>query len=649
MTKQRIYNADGKSSEDKALDLFANMMIERIQSLSSKDGWKKPWFTEGSLSWPKNLSGREYNGMNALMLMMHCEKNGYKLPVFCTFDRVAGLNFTKDKQGKRQQVKGKGGEVLPQVSILKGEKSFPVFITTFTVVNKETKERVNYDDYRQMSEELRQQYNVYPKLQVYNVFNVSQTNLQEARPELYKKVEESCGQSKPMEMGDDYSFPPVDKMIKEDGWICPIKPLFGDSAYYSISKNEIVIPEKKQFKDGESFYSNLFHEMTHSTGAEGQLDRIKPTSFGSEEYAREELVAELTAALTAQRYGMTKHLKGDSAAYLKSWLDSLKESPQFIKTTLMDVKKASSMLTQHIDKMALEIEKTQSAKEENTERNNLLNIEDGDYTMVPYNGSTLYIQHHENENSLKVAVPTDKGLEVKITIPYDDNIDLDRNYQEAFAQYKNQTETPETKEKVYYASVAYLQSTDDTSELDKLKDRGDYNGLLTLAKDYYDGNGMDEEQTYKKPCQNRGDDLLIEDKDFAVVYNGSVGGTYEIFVKYSEQEVRDHINRYGIGRASEDVKEVAREMTHEAFTALAQHKQPVFQMPNGAILNIQYNKQEDNFDVGTVTNAGLSVKHSFPYDHDHSMDMNIQGVYEQLHEMEEYQKEEHVAKSAFHR
>ena len=649
MTKQRIYNADGKSSEDRALDLFADMMIERIQSLSSKDGWKKPWFTEGSLSWPKNLSGREYNGMNALMLMMHCEKNGYKLPVFCTFDRVAGLNFTKDKQGKRQQVKGKGGEVLPQVSILKGEKSFPVFITTFTVVNKETKERVNYDDYRQMSEELRQQYNVYPKLQVYNVFNVSQTNLQEARPELYKKVEESCGQSKPMEMGDDYSFPPVDKMIKEDGWICPIKPLFGDSAYYSISKNEIVIPEKKQFKDGESFYSNLFHEMTHSTGAEGQLNRIKPTSFGSEEYAREELVAELTAALTAQRYGMTKHLKGDSAAYLKSWLDSLKESPQFIKTTLMDVKKASSMLTQHIDKMALEIEKTQSAKEENTERNNLLNIEDGDYTMVPYNGSTLYIQHHENENSLKVAVPTDKGLEVKLTIPYDHNIDLDRNYQEAFAQYKNQTEIPETKEKVYYASVAYLQSTDDTSELDKLKDRGDYNGLLTLAKDYYDGNGMDEEQTYKKPCQNRGDDLLIEDKDFAVVYNGSVGGTYEVFVKYSEQEVRDHINRYGIGRASEDVKEVAREMTHEAFTALAQHKQPVFQMPNGAILNLQYNKQEDNFDVGTVTNTGLSVKHSFPYDHNHSMDMNIQGVYEQLHEMEEYQKEEHVAKSAFHR
>lgn len=49
--------------------------------------------------------------------------------------------------------------------------------------------------------------------------------------------------------------------------------------------------------------------MTHSTGAEGVLDRIKPTTFGSAEYAREELVAELGSALVAQRYGMTKHIK----------------------------------------------------------------------------------------------------------------------------------------------------------------------------------------------------------------------------------------------------------------------------------------------------------------------------------------------------
>ena len=94
-----------------------------------------------------------------------------------------------------------------------------------------------------------------------------------------------------------------------------------------------------------------------------QLDRLKPTTFGSAEYAREELVAELTAALTAQRYGMSKHLKDDTAAYLKAWLDSLKESPQYIKTVLLDVKKASSMLTQRIDQIALEIEEEKKAEQ----------------------------------------------------------------------------------------------------------------------------------------------------------------------------------------------------------------------------------------------------------------------------------------------
>ena len=570
------YAKEGPSAEDKALDLFADMMIERIQSLSGKDGWKKPWFTEGTLQWPKNLNGREYNGMNAFMLLLHCEKEGYKIPRFCTFDRIQQFNKTGKKEENQK----------PRVSVLKGEHSFPVMLTTFTVVNKETKEHIKWEDYKQLSQEEREKYNVYPKLQTYHVFNVSQTNLKEVRPEFWEKLEQEYSMPK-VEKDEQFAFEPVDRMIADNRWICPIKPMFGDSAYFSISKNEIVMPEKRQFKDGESFYSNLFHEMGHSTGAEGQLDRIKPATFGSAEYAREELVAELTAALTAQRYGMTKHLKGDSAAYLKSWLDSLKESPQFIKTTLLDVKKATSMLTQHIDKIAMEID--QEKKAEQTE-----NV----------------------GNEKKMEGSEDAGL-------------------------------------VYYASVAYLQSTDDTSELDKLKDRGDYDGLLKLAKDYYDGNGMDEEQTYRKPCQNRGDDLLIEDKDFAVVYNGSVGGTYEVFLKHTEQEVRDHITRYGIGRASEDVKAVAREMTAEEFSELAQRKMPIFQMPNGGLLNLQYNKEKDSLDVGTVTNAGLSVKHSFPFSHDHSMDANISSAYEQLLDMEEYQKEErqekHVAKSAFRR
>lgn len=200
-------------------------------------------------------------------------------------------------------------------------------------------------------------------MQVFRVFNVAQTNLQEARPELWQKLEKEYSLPK-IENGEYFSFAPVDALIKDNLWICPIKPQHQDNAYYSISRNEIVVPEKEQFKSGEAFYGTLFHEMTHSTGAEGVLDRIKPTTFGSAEYAREELVAELGSALVAQRYGMTKHIKEDSCAYLKGWLDELKESPQFIKTTLLDVKRAASLITQKVDKIALELK--QNIDEEQT-------------------------------------------------------------------------------------------------------------------------------------------------------------------------------------------------------------------------------------------------------------------------------------------
>ena len=513
-----------------------------------------------ALQWPRNLSGREYNGMNALMLMLHCEKEGYKIPRFCTFDCVQRMNKP-----------GKDGQELPRVSVLRGEKSFPVMLTTFTCIHKETREKIKYDDYKRLSDDEKQEYNVYPKMQVFRVFNVQQTNLREARPELWEKLEKENSRPE-IDAGERFDFEPVDRMINENLWICPIHPRHQDEAYYSMSKNEIVVPEKGQFKDGEAFYGTLFHEMTHSTGAEGVLDRLKPTSFGSKEYAREELVAELGSALVSQRYGMTKHIKEDSCAYLKSWLDELKESPQFIKTTLLDVKRATSLITQRVDRIA-------------------------------------------------------QGLD------------------EGMAEGKDVS----PQERTFYSSVAYLQSTDDTSRLDELKDKGDYKGLLALAKEYYDGNGMDEQYTYQTPLQHKGDDLLIEDKDFAVVYNGSVGGTYEVMLKFSEQEVRDHIDRYGIGRASVDVREVARDMTAERFSAMTLQREPVLEMPTGDILHIAYNRDTDSLDVGNVCNAGLAVRHSFPYDYDKSLDANLEEVSEKLNGMEEYQAEEMEQRSAFHR
>lgn len=501
------------------------------------------------MAWPKNLSGREYNGMNALMLMLLCEENSYKLPVFCTFQRVSGLNYSTDRQGNHKPLTDANGERLPQVSVLKGEKSFPVFITTFTVVDKETKEKIKMEDYRKLSPEEQKKYSVYPKLNVHNVFNVAQTNLREARPELYEKLCERNNLKRPASLDDEkMAFAPLDEMIEKKLWVCPISLEHQDSAYYSIAKDAIVLPEKSQFINGESFYGTLLHEMTHSTGAEGRLDRIKPAAFGSKEYAREELVAELGSALVASQYGITKTIKEDSAQYLGSWLDVLKESPEFLKTTLFDVKKASSMIAQRIDAVAEKIE---------------------------------------------------------------------------------------AKERMFYSSVAYLQFSDDTGQFDELKEKGDYEGLLALGREYYDGNGINEKYTYLSPLQNKGDDLLIEDKDFAVVYNGSVGGTYEVMLKFTEQEIRDHIKQYGVDIAGETIKEVARDMVAEQFDRLP--RSPVLEMASGDILYLEYNREKDCLAVGTVTNAGLAVQHSFAYNHNQDLDDNLQDVQTALEAYPEYQ------------
>ena len=77
-------------------------------------------------------------------------------------------------------------------------------LTTFTCIHKETKEKIKYDDYKKLSDEEKAQYNVYPRMQVFRVFNVAQTNLQEARPELWEQLERENG--KRVENGEHFKF-----------------------------------------------------------------------------------------------------------------------------------------------------------------------------------------------------------------------------------------------------------------------------------------------------------------------------------------------------------------------------------------------------------------------------------------------------------
>ena len=360
MAADKKYHSDGPSAADKALERFTELMIEKIQSFQGD--WKKPWFMPGTTLPPQNLSGRHYNGGNSLMLMLQAEKMGYDIPVWGTFDRITNLNMIKDKHGNVFYARDENGFKLPQVTVNKGEKSFPVFLTTFTVVDPKTKEKIPYDDYRNLSKEEQAKYKVYPKLQVFNVFNVAgQTNIAESRPELYEKLKSlAAGQIE--HQGDLKSDPAIDKMIDDNLFFCPIKQVKGDNAYYSPARDEIVIPTREQFVDGEAFATNTLHECAHATGAKSRLDRIQPgQAFGSPEYAKEELTAEPSAALIASQHGLIKHVKSDSAAYLKSWLGSLQQSPEFLKTVLVDVKQCTNMINQRLDAIQLEMDKGEKA------------------------------------------------------------------------------------------------------------------------------------------------------------------------------------------------------------------------------------------------------------------------------------------------
>ena len=360
MPSDKKYHNDGPSAADKALERFAELMIAKIETLQGD--WKKPWFTPGATQPPRNLSGRHYNGGNSLMLMLQAEKMGYDIPVWGTFDRITGLNYNKDSKGNVLLARDKYGNKLPQVSVNKGEKSFPVFLTTFTVVNQETKDKIPYDDYRNLSREEQAKYKVFPKLQVFNVFNVAaQTNLEVSRPEMFEKLKaEAAGQIQ--HQGDLKSHPAIDKMIDDNLFLCPINQVRGDRAFYSPSKDEIVVPTREQFIDGEAFATNTLHECAHATGAESRLNRPDlGHPFGSEPYGREELTAELSAAVVASQYGLSKHVKDDSAKYLKSWLGSLREGPEFLKSILSNVRRCSTMITQRIEAIRQEMDKGEKA------------------------------------------------------------------------------------------------------------------------------------------------------------------------------------------------------------------------------------------------------------------------------------------------
>ena len=121
-------------------------------------------------------------------------------------------------------------------------------------------------------------------------------------------------------------------------------------AYYNPLEDYIRLPAPESFKaaNGSSatggYYSTLFHELTHWTGAKHRLDRDMGTTFGKQDYAFEELVAELGAAFLCARTGVQNAAREDHALYIRHWLQALKNDKRFIFAASAQAQKATDYL-----------------------------------------------------------------------------------------------------------------------------------------------------------------------------------------------------------------------------------------------------------------------------------------------------------------
>jgi Antirestriction protein len=263
---------------------ITNRIIEDLEN--GVKTWTKPWSaanTAGRILLPKRHNGQSYQGINILSLWSSAMDQGFASATWITF----------------KQAKELGGNVI------KGEKGS-------LVVYANTLSRTEEND---QGEEVELQI---PYMKGYNVFNVEQI---EGLPETYY--------DKPEPLDN-----PVQRIDHADKFFSATGALIhngGDRAYYAIGPDHIKLPYIETFRDAESYYATLAHEMTHWTRHPDRLDRsFGRKTWGDEGYAQEELVAELGAAFLSADLGLALEDRQDHSAYIASWLKVLKDDNRAI-------------------------------------------------------------------------------------------------------------------------------------------------------------------------------------------------------------------------------------------------------------------------------------------------------------------------------
>lgn len=126
----------------------------------------------------------------------------------------------------------------------------------------------------------------------------------------------------------------------------------GNMAFYSLTTDTIHLPEEKLFISTEDYNAVAFHELAHSTGHETRLNRDTSGEFGSESYAKEELVAEVTSAFMAADIGISVKGMDNHQAYINGWIEEIEKSPEVLIKAISKAEEAANYMEQYI----LEIE-----------------------------------------------------------------------------------------------------------------------------------------------------------------------------------------------------------------------------------------------------------------------------------------------------
>lgn len=273
------------SGTDTIYELVTERVIAKLEEGTAP--WQKPW-TAAAGGVPVSLSSKKpYRGINVFLLAIAAADGGYR----------------SNWWGSYKQIEKLGGQVR------KGEKSTVVVFWKRLPIEEVV-------DGKKVKK-------VIPLLRYFRVFNAEQCD---GLPEKYQapaEVEGTFAEHKDAE-----------RIIKEylGREDAPELRYGGDRAFYADALNLIQLPAREDFHSEEEFYSTAFHEVTHSTGSPRRLDRkgiAEFDHFGSEKYAKEELVAEMGSAILQAVTGIEAPFD-NSAAYIANWLTKLRDDKKLV-------------------------------------------------------------------------------------------------------------------------------------------------------------------------------------------------------------------------------------------------------------------------------------------------------------------------------